>query len=218
MGIKGKDRGLGDLLIGELVKAETLRRRADLFRLRAEDLEGRGSVRLGLKSAKKILAGLEKSKQASLSSLLFGLGIRYVGDRTAALLASHFRSLDAIAKATTKELEEVEEVGPNIAESIKRFFDSGTNKALIERLREYGLRFEQDEGSSRPVFRRFEGKVFVITGTLVGHDAGRGQVGDPAARGQGHRLCQRQDYVSAGGRESRLEAGQGTASECRRNR
>ena len=165
MGLKGKDRGLGDLLIGELVDCGTLQSQADLFRLQAEDLAGRGSVRLGLKSAKKILSALEKSKQASLGSLLFGLGIRYVGDRTAALLASHFRSLDAIAGASTEQLEEVEEVGPNIAEAIKRFFDSDKNKALIERLRESGLRFEEEE-VEQPVSRPFEGKVFVITGTL----------------------------------------------------
>ena len=165
MGLKGKDRGLGDLLIGELVDCGTLQSQADLFRLQADDLAGRGSVRLGLKSAKKILSALEKSKQASLGSLLFGLGIRYVGDRTAALLASHFRSLDAIAGASTEQLEEVEEVGPNIAEAIKRFFDSDKNKALIERLRESGLRFEEEE-VEQPVSRPFEGKVFVITGTL----------------------------------------------------
>ena len=165
IGLKGKDRGLGALLIGELVDSGTLRSQADLFRLRADDLEGRGSVRLGSKSAKKILVGLERSKQASLGSLLFGLGIRYVGDRTATLLASHFRNLDKIARATTEQLEQVEEVGPNIAEAIRRFFDSGRNKALIERLREHGLRFEEDE-VEQPVSRPFEGKVFVITGTL----------------------------------------------------
>ena len=166
IGLKGKDRGLGGLLIGELVDAGTLRSQADLFRLQADDLEGRGSVRLGSKSAKKILAGLEESKRARLGSLLFGLGIRYVGDRTAALLAGHFRSLDAIATATTEQLEEVEEVGPNIAAAIRRFFDSDKNKALIERLREYGLRFEEEE-VEQPVSRPFEGKVFVITGTLL---------------------------------------------------
>ena len=165
MGLKGKDRGLGDLLIAELVDDKTLRSQADLFRLQVADLTGRGSVRLGSKSAKKILAGLEKSKQARLGSLLFGLGIRYVGDRTAALLASHFRSMRKIAEASKEQLEEVEEVGPNIAEAIKRFFDSDKNKALIERLRESGLRFEEEE-VEQPVSRPFEGKVFVITGTL----------------------------------------------------
>ncbi len=159
-------KGLGDLLVGELVDHELISSPADIFHLRPDQLEGRGSVRLGEKSARKILEGLEKSKSAPLGSLLFGLGIRYVGDRTATLLASHFHELDKIAAATTEQLEEVEEVGPNIAESIKRFFDSDRNKALIERLRMYGLRFEEpltEQAISRP----FEGKVFVITGTLA---------------------------------------------------
>lgn len=164
MGIKGK--GLGDLLIGDLVDKGLLGSPAHLFRLRPEDLIGKGSVRLGSKSAKKILEGLEKSKRTSLGSLLFGLGIRYVGDRTAALLAGHFRSLDAIAAATKEQLEEVEEVGPNIAESIRQFFESDKNRALIERLRRYGLRFDE-AATERAVTRPFQGKVFVISGTLA---------------------------------------------------
>lgn len=164
LGFKGLS--LGDLVIGELVESGLLRSRSDLFRLQPGDLEGKGIIRLGSKSAKKILESLEKSKQAPLGSLLFGLGIRYVGDRTATLLAGHFLSLDKIAAATTEQLQEVEEVGPNIAESIKRFFESDRNKALIDRLRGYGLRFEE-EAVEQAVSRPFEGRVFVITGTLA---------------------------------------------------
>ncbi len=161
MGIKG----IGDLLVGELVDAGLLKDRADVVRLRPEDLDGRGSVRLGMKSAQKIVESLERSKRAPLGSLLFGLGIRYVGDRTAALLADYFRSIDRIAAATREQLEEVEEVGPNIAESIRQFFASDGNKDLIRRLREAGLKLEDDEpaeASPQPL----DGTVIVITGTF----------------------------------------------------
>ncbi len=163
-------QGFGELLIGELVHAKLLRSPADIYCLRPEDLEGRGSVRLGEKSALKVVAGLERSKEAALGRLLFGLGIRYVGERTAELLANHFRSLDRIAEANLEELEEVEEVGPNIAASIQRFFETERNRDLLGRLRKSGSRFEQEApGASLP--QPFAGAVFVITGTL--HDMTR---------------------------------------------
>ena len=159
--------GLGDLLVSELVKDGSLRDKSGIFRLQRDGLVGKGSVRLGRKSARKIVDSLEKSKLASLGALLFGLGIRYVGSRTAALLASHFRSLDAIAKATREELQGVEEVGPKLAESITQFFASDKNKELIDRLRSYGLNF-QDETTARAMSQPLEGRVFVITGKLTG--------------------------------------------------
>ena len=158
--------GLGTLLVSELVKDGSLRDKAGIFRLQRDDLVGKGSVRLGQKSARKILDSLENSKLASLGSLLFGLGIRFVGSRTAALLASHFRSLDAIARATSDELERVEEIGPKLAESITQFFASDQNKELIDRLRSYGLNF-QDATAEPAIPQPFEGKVFVITGKLA---------------------------------------------------
>ena len=158
-------QGLGELLIGELVRAELLRSSADIYGLRTEDLEGRGSVCLGEKSALKVVASLARSKTAPLGRLLFGLGIRYVGERTAELLADHFRSLDRIAKANLDELEEMEEVGPNIAASIQRFFHTKRNRDLLERLRKSGLRFEQNAPDAA-LAQPFAGVVFVITGTL----------------------------------------------------
>ena len=158
-------KGLGELLVGELVDQERIGRPADIFRLRPGDLVGLGSVRLGEKVAERILLGLAESKNAPLGRLLFGLGIRHVGERTAELLASHFQSVDRIAGAAIEELEEVEEVGPHIAKSIHAFFQEERNKSLIERLRNLGLRLEseiRDEDLSQP----FSGKVFVVTGTL----------------------------------------------------
>ena len=168
-GKRQKIRRLSPLLLKELRDAGLLRDSADILLLSAEQLAGRTVIRtpLGVKSAQKILDSLDDSKQAPLALLLFGLGIRYVGERTAELLAAHFRCLDKIASASEEQLTEVEEVGPNIAQSIRQFFGSEQNKELIERLRGFGLRFE-DESSDRPAAQPFAGKVFVITGTLEG--------------------------------------------------
>jgi len=160
--------GLTEGVIRELVEQGRLEAVQDIFALGPEHLEGRGAVRLGSKSARKVLEGLTRSKKAPLGSLLFGLGIRYVGERTASLLASHFGSLDAIARANEEELAEVGEVGPNIATAIHSFFRAESNKDLIERLRQSGLNFADDTPAITSSARTFSGKVFVITGTLPG--------------------------------------------------
>lgn len=176
VGIKGRRAdeqgaeviGLTNSVIRELVEEGRLKAVQDIFSLEPEHLEGRGAVRLGSKSALKVLEGLTRSKQAPLGSLLFGLGIRYVGERTASLLASHFGDLDAIARANEEELVEVEEVGPNIASAIHSFFSAESNKDLIERLRRSGLNFADDASAINSSAQPFSGKVFVITGTLPG--------------------------------------------------
>ena len=158
-------RGFGPLLAEELRQAGAVQDPADVYGLLPGALEGKGVVRLGAKSAAKILASVEASKQAPLGALLFGLGIRHVGDRTAELLASHFGSIDRIAGATLEELEEVEEVGPQIAESIRQFFAASRNADLVARLREAGLRLEQ-ERPEEALDQPLAGKVVVITGTF----------------------------------------------------
>ncbi len=170
--IGGKPRKIKDLtprLIAEVHDAGLLRDSADIFTLSPKQVEGRVVIRtpMGEKSAQKILESLEESKHAPLASLLFGLGIRYVGERTAVLLADHFRSLDRIAGASEEQLLEVEEIGPIIAESITQFFGSDENKHLVDRLRDFGLKFEEDS-PDRPLAQTFAGKVFVITGALEG--------------------------------------------------
>lgn len=157
----------GEQLLGEVAAAGVLGGPADLFALRPEDLEGRGSAHLGLKAARRIVAGVEASKQKPLGSLLFGLGIRYVGQRTAELLAASFGSLDRIASAGREQLEAVDEVGPRIADSILSFFGSQGNRDLLERLRKAGLRFTA-KGTAEDPGQAFTGKRFVLTGKLEG--------------------------------------------------
>lgn len=192
-------KGLSDSLIEELVDRDILTTEKDIFGLRPEQLEGRGAVRLGSKSASKVLTSLDQSKQAPLGSLLFGLGIRYVGERTANLLASRFGDLDAIAQATEEELVQVEEVGPNIANSIHSFFRSDSNKDLIGRLRNSGLKFAEDLPATTAVAQPFGGKVFVITGTLpeLSRDQAKAEIERLGGKVTGS-VSAKTDYLLAG--------------------
>ena len=191
--------GLGDTLAGKLVDQGLVRSPADLYELTAEQLaDVPVRVRLGERSARRIMDGLSRSKNLPLGRLVFGLGIRHVGDRTASLLAEHFRSLDAIASASTEELEQVEEVGPRIAESIRNFFAAGMNRDLIERLRGHGLRFQEDAGDDRAT-DLLSGKVFVLTGTLDGMTRDEAKARILAAGGKvSGSVSRKTDYVVAG--------------------
>jgi DNA ligase (NAD+) len=191
--------GLGETLAGKLVEHGLVRRPADLYELTAEQLaDVPVRVRLGERSARRIMDGLSQSKNRPLGRLVFGLGIRHVGDRTASLLAEHFRSLDAVASASTEELEQVEEVGPRIAESIRNFFAAGMNRDLIERLRGHGLRFREDPGDERAT-GLLSGKVFVLTGTLGGMTRDEAKARILAAGGKvSGSVSRKTDYVVAG--------------------
>jgi DNA ligase (NAD+) len=133
--------GLGWKLVEQLVEHKHVKDVADLYRL---DLERANLERMGEKSAQNLLDEIEASKKNSLSRLIFALGIRYVGERTAQLLAEHFGSLDKLAKAGEEELLEVHEVGPKVAEGILEFFSEKSNRELIEKLRKAGLRFTEE--------------------------------------------------------------------------
>ena len=192
--------GLGDTLAGKLVDHGLVRTPADLYELTAERLaDVPVRVRLGERSARRILDGLSRSKNLPLGRLVFGLGIRHVGDRTAALLAEHFRGLDAIASASTEELEQVEEVGPRIAESIRNFFGAGMNRDLIERLRGHGLRFQEEAKREDQEPHPLAGKVFVLTGTLDGMTRDEAKARILAAGGKvSGSVSRKTDYVVAG--------------------
>ena len=161
--------GIGTGLAGRLVDLRLVRRPGDLYALTAEQLADVPiPMKFGKKSADKVTAGLERSKEAALGRLVYGLGIRHVGARTADLLAARFGSLGALAEASAEELESVEEVGPIIAESVRAFFAAAGNRELIERLRQAGVDpveavppAPEDAAPSALV-----GKTFVLTGTL----------------------------------------------------
>jgi DNA ligase (NAD+) len=154
--------GLGDVLVDQLVEKGLVRDVADVYSLehaQLADLE-----RMAEKSAQNVLDEIEGSRKVELARLIFALGIRFVGERTAQLLAEHFGSLDKLAKATEEELLEVEEVGPKVAASIREFFRESRNLKVIEKLRKAGLEFQLKK--DRKTDGKLAGKHFVLTGTL----------------------------------------------------
>jgi DNA ligase (NAD+) len=120
---------------------------------------------MGKKSAEKLLAKIAASRSRPFARVLNGLGIPFVGERTAQILADTFGSMDFLMGADPETLQQADEVGPKVADSIRRFFDEKRNRSLVEALRTAGLTFEQE---IKPKARGgpLEGKVFVITGTL----------------------------------------------------
>lgn len=160
--------GLGEELAGKIVDAGLVRRIEDWNRLTAAQLTQIPlKVRMGDKSACRVLAGLQRSRSAPLARFIFGLGIRHVGARTADLLATHFRTMRRLAEASQEELEQVDEVGPHIAESIQAFFGTARNRELVEQLRDAGVDpVEHVPAEPAAIASRIAGKRFVLTGTL----------------------------------------------------
>jgi len=154
--------GVGDALVEQLVDRKLVAGVADLYDLTVDKLVE--LERMGRKSATNIVANIEKSKKNPLPRVLAALGIRFVGERTAVFLAEHFGSMERIAAAELDELQDAEEVGPKVAESIFQFFREPHNQELLDRLRAAGLRF--DYQSTRPRGGPLQGMTFVLTGTL----------------------------------------------------
>jgi DNA ligase (NAD+) len=154
--------GMGEALVSQLVDSGLVKNVADLYRLNLEDLIE--LERMGEKSAEKLLANITSSRQRPLPRILNGLGIPFVGERTAQFLAEAFGDLDKIADADDEELQRAEEVGPKVSQSIRRFFHEKRNRDLIERLREEGLPFKYQ--AKRKAGGPLAGMTFVLTGTL----------------------------------------------------
>jgi DNA ligase (NAD+) len=156
--------GLGEALVDQLLGAKLVRSIPDLYGLTRDSLVE--LERMGPKSSDNLLDEIGKSKARALDRVIFALGIRHVGERMAQVLAAHFKSLDALARAGEEELIKVEDVGPKVAESIRFFFAQPENRELIRRLKDAGLSMRtREQGAAR---RPLEGQTFVITGTLSG--------------------------------------------------
>jgi DNA ligase (NAD+) len=157
--------GLGEALAEQFVQKRMVRDVADLYALKLEDVAA--LERMAEKSASNLLAQIEASKSRDLPQLVYGLGIRHVGERTAALLARTFRSLERLAGASVEEIDDIHEIGLTVAESVRDWFGDEGNKELCERLRAAGVRTKLAGGaSSAEADEAFAGKQFVLTGRL----------------------------------------------------
>ncbi|MGQ9476986.1 MAG: NAD-dependent DNA ligase LigA [Candidatus Bipolaricaulia bacterium] len=155
--------GLGDKLVNQLVEKGLVREVADLFHLKKEAIVA--LERMGEKSASNLLEAIEKSKRIPLSRFIYALGIRHVGERLAEFLAQHYATIEELMAATEEELQEVPEVGPEVAKSIVQFFSTEKNREAVKRLLEAGVRpIPEEVEAARPL--PLAGKRFVFTGAL----------------------------------------------------
>ncbi|MGP0072315.1 MAG: NAD-dependent DNA ligase LigA [Bryobacteraceae bacterium] len=187
--------GMGDALVDQLVDRGMVTSVADIYDLTADKLLT--LERMGEKSAGNIIRNIDNSKQNPLPRVLTALGIRFVGERTAVFLAEALGSMDAIAKASVEELQQAEEVGPKVAESVYQFFREPRNCELIERLRAADLQFEYQ--STRPKTGPLHGKTLVLTGTLPSLSREEAKLRIEAAGGKvTGTVSKKTDYVVAG--------------------
>jgi DNA ligase (NAD+) len=155
--------GLGEALVDQLLRKNLIKKISDLYFLTHQNLVQ--LERMGPKSSSNLLDELEASKKMNVDRLIYALGIRYVGERTAQALASALKSLDALAEAQIEELIQIEDVGPKVAESVVFFFQQPENRELIATLGRIGLNFSYQE-EQRAGTRPLTGQTFVFTGKL----------------------------------------------------
>jgi DNA ligase (NAD+) len=158
--------GLGESLVAQVINAGLVHDYADVYALTAEKLEQ--LERMGKKSAAKLMLQIERSRGNELWRLIFGLGIRHVGERASQVLARSFGSMDSLGAATVEQLQQTSEIGPVLAESVRSWFDEPRNRQLIDRLRDAGVNMEVplDQRLAAQTPGTLTGRTYVITGTL----------------------------------------------------
>jgi DNA ligase (NAD+) len=186
--------GMGDALVTQLTERGVVKDVADIYKLTKTQLLS--LERMGEKSADNILREIENSKKLPLERVIYGLGIRFVGERTAQFLAEHFGDISALEKTGEEELQQVEEVGPRIAKSIVEFFAEPRNRELVEELRSAGLTLK---GKKKERGTKLAGKTFVLTGTLLNYtrDEAKKLIEDAGGKVVGS-VSKKTDYVIAG--------------------
>ncbi len=187
--------GLGEKRAGQLVETGLVATLADLYELDHATLAGLD--RMGDLSATRLLEGLELSKSRGFRRVLYGLGIRFVGDTVAATLAAAFPSMEALEAAPREELEAVDGIGPKVAAAVREFFDRDENRRLMERLREHGVGMERT--GPGPASGPLAGRTVVLTGALEGFSRGEAKAAVEAAGGRvAGSVSKKTDFVVAG--------------------
>ena len=157
---------LGPETVDEYYRHGLIKNVADLYDIRVQQINGDGSR---TRSAQRIVNGIEQSKQVPFERVVFALGIRFVGETSARLLARHFKSMDALMGASLQELQEVEGIGQVMAASIVAYFHNEQNRQIVERLRQYGLQFALSAEQTQAQSDRLAGKSIVISGVFQHH-------------------------------------------------
>jgi len=189
--------GLGEVLVIQLVEAKLVKDVGDLYSLTLEQVSG--LPRMAKKSATNLLEQIEASKSRDLGQLIYALGLRHVGERTAGILAHHFGSLEKLAKATTEELDDIPEIGLTVAQSVRDWFDDDGNRELCDRLRGVGVKTELEKTSANELDERFAGKQFVLTGKMEGFTRDEARALIEARGGRvNSSVSKKTDYVIAG--------------------
>jgi DNA ligase (NAD+) len=186
--------GMGEAVVQQLLDRKMVQSVADLYTLSEEQLTGLD--RFAEKSARALMNEIEGSKKAGLARVLMGLGIRFVGERTAELLAEEFGSIEALEKASAEELERVEEVGPRISQAILEFFAQPANLALVESLKKAGVDMTAEKKQRST---QLTGLTFVLTGTLptLSRDEAKKRIEDAGGKTSGS-VSKKTSYVVAG--------------------
>ena len=156
--------GLGEVLAEQLISENLVKDVGDLYSLTLDQVAG--LERMAKKSATNLLEQIEASKNRELTNLVYALGLRHVGDRTAGILAHEAGSLERLAQMSVEDLDAIPEIGLTVAESVRDWFDDEGNRVLCDRLRAAGVKTESKRTSSGTLDERFAGKQFVLTGTL----------------------------------------------------
>lgn len=157
---------LGPETVNEYYQRRIIHNIADLYDIEVQQINGDGSR---TKSAQRIVNGIQKSKEVPFERVVFALGIRFVGETSARLLARHFKSMDALMNAGLEELQEVEGIGEVMAKSIISYFHNPENQTIIERLRGYGLQMALSEEQTMPASDKLAGQSIVISGVFAHH-------------------------------------------------
>jgi DNA ligase (NAD+) len=186
---------LGEAVVEQVVERGLVHDFADLYRLTVAQVAKLD--RLAEKSAANLVNAIAGSRTRGLARVLYALGIRFVGERAARLLADHFGSIDRVASATTEEISEIHGIGPRIAESVRLFFDQPANQKAVEHLREVGVVLEEAARPDGP--KPLAGKTFVLTGALGGmsRDEAKTRIARLGGRVSSS-VSRKTDYVVAG--------------------